>query len=71
MTRDQAKQLFPNALTRENWDALCDQAKRENGGQYPDWWYETIIASGLADRKTQEFQSGELSVVVLERRTFQ
>ena len=37
------------------WNDLARQVKRENGGQYPDWWFPKIIQSGFADQILAEF----------------
>ena len=39
----------------DDWNKLAKRVKAENGGQYPEWWYPKIIASGLADGILREF----------------
>lgn len=36
--------------SRNDWNIRCDQIKTANGGDYPEFWYETVIASGLYSR---------------------
>ena len=33
--------------SRKDWNERCDIVKKANGGDYPAFWYGTVIASGL------------------------
>lgn len=33
--------------SRKDWNERCDIVKKANGGDYPQFWYGTVIASGL------------------------
>jgi len=41
------------ATSKEDWNSRCDHVKKECGGEYPTFWYQAILRSGLAAR-TQE-----------------
>jgi hypothetical protein len=38
------------ATSRAEWNARCAEVQTANGGDYPRWWYETII-DGLVRAK--------------------
>ena len=38
------------ATSEDDWNKRCDQVQAANGGNYPDFWYETVILSGLLDK---------------------
>jgi hypothetical protein len=42
--------LMESSRSEEEWSANCDKVKASHGGQYPDWWYVSIIMSGLLGR---------------------
>ena len=41
-----------------DWNKRCDEVKAANDGQYPDFWFETIILSGLLDKTLGAGSSG-------------
>lgn len=47
MDREAVVALMRSSKSAEEWDNNCDRVKQELGG-YPAYWYELIIASGLA-----------------------
>jgi hypothetical protein len=47
MNREDVVALMRSSKTAKEWDNNCDHVKRELGG-YPAYWYEAILASGLA-----------------------
>jgi hypothetical protein len=46
-TRDGVAALMRSSKSEEEWNANCDKVKAANQG-YPDFWYATVILSGLA-----------------------
>ena len=42
--------LMESSKTPQEWNANCKAVKQAFGGNYPPYWYEEIIATGLADR---------------------
>lgn len=55
MTREDYVRKFEDAGSEREWNALLSAMKGEHGGQYPDWWYGAMIATGIVDRKAREF----------------
>jgi hypothetical protein len=51
--------LMESSKTRAEWNANCDAVKTANGRDYPDFWYQEIVESGIATAKIAEFQYGE------------
>lgn len=47
-----------------DWGRRCDEVKRVNGG-YPDFWFRTIIMSGLMNR-TLGAGASDLKIVALK-----
>ena len=45
---DRAVALMRNSRSEKEWDDNCDKIKAANNGNYPEWWNEKIISSGIA-----------------------
>ena len=39
--------LMRTSKSEREWKANCDKVKAANNGHYPEFWYVTIIQSGL------------------------
>jgi len=39
-----------NSKSEKEWDAVCDEVKAARNGQYPNDWYQKVLASGLSRR---------------------
>ena len=51
LTTEQGVVDYMSASTsEENWNSRCDEVKAANGGDYPGFWYVTIMLSGLASK---------------------
>lgn len=37
-----------NTNTEWEWNEACDDVKRARGNQYPEDWYQKVLASGVA-----------------------
>jgi len=48
------KALMETSRTNSEWNANCDQVKKANNG-YPDFWYTTIVLSGVMHTVTSKF----------------
>lgn len=54
--REDLLQRLRVAKNETEWNGICDEAKAfartlpdaERSGQYPDWWFEDVLESGLA-----------------------
>ncbi len=53
MTKDEVLSLMRSSKSSSEWAANCDKVKSLHpskfGGQYPEYWYEAVIESGLMD----------------------
>lgn len=38
------------STSRSDWSKRCDEVKAANDGNYPIFWYATVILSGLIDK---------------------
>ncbi len=45
-TKEGVAQLMKDSKSETEWNDNCNKVKAANGG-YPDFWYSTIILSGL------------------------
>ena len=39
--------LMKGSTTAEAWDTNCTRVRRAHGGEYPDFWGEAIVTSGI------------------------
>lgn len=49
MTKEEVVQLMKSSKNSNEWNLNCDKVKKAFGNNYPAFWYETIILSGLLD----------------------
>ena len=54
MTKDEVIALMRSSKSAVEWRANCDRVKAACNG-YPDFWYEEIVLSGLADEVLSAF----------------
>jgi hypothetical protein len=55
--------LMESSQTEQQWNDNCDAVKREFGG-YPEWWFLTIVISGVLKRVAARWgDDGEIKVV--------
>lgn len=54
MTVEEVKELMGSSKTEKEWVRNCDKVKAACGG-YPEFWYEEVIASGLAGTTLAKF----------------
>jgi hypothetical protein len=66
MTRQELVDFMKQTVDRNDWRARCDYVKRHHGNQYPDFWYEEIIRSGLMDEILGEGAS-DLRVIAFDK----
>lgn len=46
--RDNVIALMESSETRKQWNANCDRVIAANNGDYPEFWHEAIVRSGIA-----------------------
>lgn len=49
ITRDEVLSLMASSKSPEQWDLNADIVKQLHNNQYPDYWFNDMIMSGLAD----------------------
>ena len=49
MTREEVTKFMTDAKNVDDWNERCDLVKKTFNG-YPDFWYEDIIATGMAGK---------------------
>lgn len=55
MTEQQVVELMSSSKSEDEWNKNCDVVKAYHQGQYPAFWYKSIIASGLAREAALRF----------------
>lgn len=55
MTRDEVTALMKSSKSEAEWNANCDKVKKACGGQYPGFWYEVVVLSGLVHQVSAGF----------------
>lgn len=54
MTPEEVKELMQSSKSEQEWNDNCDKVKAENAGEYPDFWFSTIILSGTLQKSQEE-----------------
>lgn len=47
MTRDEVVTLMESSKSENEWNDNCDKVKAAFGGEYPEFWFNSIILTGL------------------------
>ena len=55
-TLEGVRELMADSTSNAEWSRNCDAVRAANGGNYPPFWYDTVEASGLADRTCAKFK---------------
>lgn len=50
MVKEELISLMESSKDYTEWNANCAIVKKAHEGQYPEYWFEEIILSGLCDR---------------------
>lgn len=48
MTIDEVKKLMKSSNSEQEWNSNCTKVKKAFGGDYPEFWYQAVILSGIA-----------------------
>ncbi len=60
MTRDEVYNLMKSSKNEHEWNQNCDKVKaafpRNGRPDYPDFWGDEILRSGLPARKREEWE---------------
>mgnify|MGYP001474847768 CR=1 FL=1 len=54
MEKQEVKEIMQSSKSEQEWNENCDKIKEQNNGQYPDFWFETIILSGVLTKTKEE-----------------
>ncbi len=54
MSKQEVIMLMETSTSAQEWNDNCDKVKAACDG-YPDFWWETMITSGVADRILARF----------------
>ena len=44
------KELMGASTSEREWNENCDMIKKANNGDYPGFWFQEVMMSGLASR---------------------
>lgn len=55
MTEDQVVNLMKSSKSEQEWNSNCDKVKKAFGGDYPDFWFKSIILSGVGQETARNF----------------
>lgn len=47
-TADGVRAFMSGSTSEDDWNSRCDQVKAANAGQYPSFWFPTVMVTGLA-----------------------
>jgi hypothetical protein len=64
MEKQEAIELLKSSKTKDQWNENTDKIKAAFGG-YPEWWYATVVTSGLMDAVLGEGAS-QIKIQVIE-----
>lgn len=74
MTRDDVMTLMQSSQSNDDWNANTRKVKAAFGGQYPEFWYEDFIASGLTKSIPARWgnqEGGQIKVTSFDRTTIE
>lgn len=57
MTASEVVELLELCRTEKEWEEACRMIKDDNGGEYPGFWREEILRSGVAQRVCSQWPS--------------
>ena len=55
MTEQEVIELMLESKSEKEWNANCDKVKSTLNGQYPSFWYKSIILSAVHARAKQRY----------------
>ena len=47
-TAEGVKSFMSGSASEDDWNLRCDQVQAANQNQYPDFWFSTVVMTGLA-----------------------
>ncbi len=66
----QGLQVFMSqATSAKDWDARIKIVKAENGGDYPSFWFTTIVMSGVLKNTAAKWgDNGEIEIIIIDKK---
>ncbi len=55
MQKNDVVKLMESSKSENEWNSNCDKVKAAHNGQYPDYWFESIMSSGVAWNTFRKF----------------
>lgn len=69
MTQQDVVDLMKSSASSQEWNENVSKVKRAFNGDYPEFWYSAIIASGLAGKVAASYGAkAEINVTAVSRR---
>jgi len=69
---EDVKEVLGQTCSEGEWNLVCDKVKKENNGEYPEWWFQEIILSGFGDKVMRKWGgSTEISIEPLDLSFFE
>lgn len=63
-TSDGVVAHMSETTSEADWNKRCNEVRAANGGNYPSFWYEKVVLSGLLD-KTLGPGSSDIKIITL------
>lgn len=54
--KENALEILESSASKLDWKNACDAIKKANGGNYPSWWYQEVIANRLVHQVSAIWQ---------------
>ena len=54
-TADGVKSFMSSSTSQKDWHSRCDQVQAANGGEYPAFWFPTVVMTGLVRETSAEW----------------
>jgi len=66
MTQQEVIDLMKSSNTEAEWNANADKVKKAFDGGYPNWWFATIVMSGILRETAAKWgDDGEIKIFTL------
>ena len=48
--------FMKSSKSETEWNSHCDEVKKVNGGDYPSFWFVSILLSGIAESVSRSWK---------------
>lgn len=55
MNKEEVVKLMESSKNEVEWNNNCDKVKESYDGEYPDFWYDAIIISGVFNETKKDW----------------